>query len=60
MSKGGESSTGHKPVNTKLPPLFSRTQADGRLKGEFTAQDIEDFKQTCESKSIALNLECRN
>lgn len=49
MPNGGESSTGNKPVNTKLPPIFSRTQGDGRLRGEFTVQDIEDFKRTCKS-----------
>jgi hypothetical protein len=50
MSNGEKSSTGDKPVNTKPPPIFSRTQGDGRLKGEFTIKDIEDFKRTCESR----------
>jgi len=49
MANAGESSTGSRPVNTKLPPVFSRTQADGRLKGDFTKEDIEDFRKACES-----------
>ena len=45
MSNGSTSRS--QPVNTGLPPVFARTQAVDRLKGSFTAQDIEDFQKTC-------------